>query len=311
MTHPTPLTAQQVAVLRAGATRAMAQQAGITPDKVRGPLVERAFRGVYTLPDPKWATRVRAALLAAGDPSFACESTGLRLLGRVVPSRLDGDAIHVWVPAAQVGPRMPGIRVHRSQRQCDPITYAGVGCLHPVECWLQLAARASVRDLVVMADGLMTRSNPVTTLTELSALVNGSHRRPGLRKARVAVGLARERTDSPMETLTRLALVEAGLPCPEVNAPALDGSGLPLYWIDMAYTDRRIGIEYDGRDHGLSRDQMEWDATRRRWLQDHGWYHIPVTAADARAGFRGVVSSVRAALAHRPPHPQPPVSALS
>jgi very-short-patch-repair endonuclease len=85
-----------------------------------------------------------------------------------------------------------------------------------------------------------------------------------------------------------------------VNFPILDDTGWPIYWLDLAYPDLRLAIEYDGRGHVGDHQQMEWDATRRRHLEDRGWRIITVTAADAREGFRSLVASVRTQLATRP-----------
>jgi hypothetical protein len=236
-------------------------------------------------------------LAVAGPPVLLCDVSGLAWQGVDIPYGLSRDqVVHLWRPLEVVGPRMPGIRVHRTQRQCPVVTHRDLDCLHPVECWLQVAARACLTDLVVVADGLVRRQGPVSSLAEMAQILQASHRRPGLAKARSALGLACENTDSIMETLTRLALVRAGLPCPVVNHPVLDSGGLVTFWLDMAYPDHLVAVEYDGRVHVGDHQQMEWDAYRRRWLGDRGWRILSATAADARNGFQGIVDSVRALL---------------
>jgi hypothetical protein len=280
-------------------TVAEALAAGITPSQLRSRGVRPVFRGVMTVADDPDSLLVRAlaAVRLAGPHALVCAETALELWGVPMPDTTAGRMIHVWVPAAQVGPRVTGICVHRSRLQDPPKVIdaeTGLTAVPPCECWLQAAATASVRDLVIMADGLMRFERPVAFAFELDDAVRLSHRRPGLARARRALGLAREGTDSPAETLVRLALVEAGLPSPEVNYPIRASSGRTLYRLDMAYPDDLVAVEYDGAVHVADATQMRRDQTRRRHLEDLGWRIVTATAVDL-PDPAGLIASVRRA----------------
>jgi len=278
-------------------TRAEALAAGLTLGQLRGSAVRRVYRGVFTTADDpaSLAIRARAAVKLAGPDALVCHTTGLALLGVELPDPRATGIVHLHVPGPR--PRLPGITVHRD-RLVYPAkrTPAGVGTVSPAECWLQCARSLPVRDLVVLADGLMRRQDPILFRGDLEGALVLADGRRGVRRARQAFALAREGTDSPMETLVRLALVGAGLPCPLVNHPLVRPGRAEPYFLDMAYPDALVAIEHDGAYHGTP-EQMRRDQTRRRWIEDRGWRLITATAADL-PDFTGVVASVRLAL-HR------------
>jgi hypothetical protein len=72
--------------------------------------------------------------------------------------------------------------------------------------------------------------------------------------ARTAVGLIRERVDSPRETWLRLSLVLAGLPTPECNLIIRDDRG-PIGRVDLVYLAYQLVIEYEGDQHRTDRGQ--------------------------------------------------------
>jgi len=282
---------------------------GFTSKQLRGPRVTRLLRGTFATatPDDLLEAFARAALLVAGPESSLCEVTALRMAGVDVPARFSrsDEPIHLHLPIADRGPQRTGVQTHHTQRQLPINTVAGHPALHLAECWLQLAARATVLELVVVGDGLMRRPRPprhqpflVEPIT-LSQAVAQSHRRPGIRTAREAVALVRPGTDSPMESVTRFRLVRAGLPQPYVNYPILDATGWPVYFLDLAYPEQQVAVEYDGAIHVADTIRMQDDAHRRRRLEDDGWRLITATARDLPDGMATIAASVRAALASR------------
>jgi very-short-patch-repair endonuclease len=73
-----------------------------------------------------------------------------------------------------------------------------------------------------------------------------------------------------METRLRLVLVLRGLPRPEAQYPVPDDRGRRAVWLDLAYPEQRIGIEYEGADH-CRPERVLRDAGRYTWLVDEGW----------------------------------------
>jgi len=97
--------------------------------------------------------------------------------------------------------------------------------------------------------------------------------------ARAAARYVRARVRSPMESRTRMLLVLAGLPEPEVNALVRAGNG-SMREHDLLYRAARTVIEYDGRQH--ARDTRQWriDLQRREDVDDDGWRVLVLTAED-------------------------------
>jgi very-short-patch-repair endonuclease len=60
-----------------------------------------------------------------------------------------------------------------------------------------------------------------------------------------------------------------------------------------------VAVEYDGAIHVGDQRRLEYDARRRRQLEDLGWRVITVTRADLITNPAGVVQSIRQALADR------------
>ena len=112
-----------------------------------------------------------------------------------------------------------------------------------------------------------------------------------MRLAREALHLVRVGADSPPETELRLALIEAGLPEPELQVPG-DPQDRFARIVDLGYRAWRLALQYDG-EHHRSREQQARDARRDGWLQDHGWRSLRLTADDRLTGFARAIESVR------------------
>jgi hypothetical protein len=119
--------------------------------------------------------------------------------------------------------------------------------------------------------------------------------RPGIRRARRVVELVRVGSESPMESLLRLAILAHGLAEPIVNGPAYDLDSGWLARVDLSYPDYRVAIEYQGDQHRTDVHQWRSDITRTRALQTAGWTVILATADDITAPA-GLIATIREAL---------------
>jgi len=258
----------------------------------------RVTRGIYAKDPTDLRFRIHAALIAGGSDSTICGLTALQWAKVDLPSRLARDT-RTWirVPADQHWPCRNEIRLVRP-REPPPTTWIRqIPCVHLPYCWLQLAPECSVDELVELADAMTCRQHPVTTLQLLEEATAGMPGSRVITRARTALGLARPGTDSIPETDLRLLLVRAGLPCPVVNLEIRDEYGRTLFWLDLAYEEAKLAIEYDGAIHVGDRTHMERDATRRRILEDQGWRIITVTSSDLVKNPLAIIESVRRALA--------------
>ncbi len=216
--------------------------------------------------------------------AFASHVTAARLYGMPVPPGADE---HVTVPAA-IGRRrrsslhgLGGIVCHVDSGAGERMAVRqGVPVSDPARMFTELAGLLDLIDLVVVGDTLVRRR--LSTVAELRDAATTSPGHSG-RRAQSAAALVRERVDSPMETRTRLLLLFAGLPEPEVNRIVRDSDGTPLRRYDLSWPAARVVVEYDGRHHAERVDQWESDLDRREAVDNSGWRVLVFTSRDIYA----------------------------
>jgi very-short-patch-repair endonuclease len=84
-----------------------------------------------------------------------------------------------------------------------------------------------------------------------------------------------------MESEARLAMIDGGLPIPELQYEVTDGNG-QLRRLDFAWPDQRVAVEYDGVDWHSGADAMRRDRERAAALLDVGWTVIAIVFEDVR-----------------------------
>jgi hypothetical protein len=202
----------------------------------------------------------------------------------------------------------PGVLTRR--RDIDPdhiVNRRGLRCTSPIRTLWDLCSPSSgltLEDLVVIADSLMPQewvegfglAEVRVGRSDLTAVLEQIGRFRGVRRAREVVALMREAVGSPQETRTRLALVDAGLPEPEVAVLLKDDRGRAGPTVDLAYRQWKIVIQYEGKHH-RTKEQQERDVARDRWCELHGWRVVKVTAADLRNGLENVLPMIHARIA--------------
>ncbi|WP_235201303.1 endonuclease domain-containing protein [Microbacterium sp. CH12i] len=125
---------------------------------------------------------------------------------------------------------------------------------------------------------------------------------PGCGTIRTALPFVRERVESPKETETRLAIVDAGLPEPSVQHEVFEHGRL-IARVDLAYPALKIAIEYEGDGHRTNKKQWRIDIQRQRDLEARGWIVIRLTERDLHAGAKSLVASIRSAIATQSARP--------
>lgn len=300
--HPTSRPVPREVAGRAF-TRAEGRAAGMTDWDLDGGSLRRPTHGVLSAqPAPTVgdvAARCRELLPVLPPGTVFSHATALDLLGIDRPRGLLGpDDIHVQVPPGTRTLRRLGVRSHTRSVQLETVVLcAGLRVLSPDQLWTRLAGELAMNELVVLGDGMLRRQRVLTSPAELGRAVD---RLPagtrGSRRLRLALPQVRPGTDSCQETRLRLALVDAGLPCPEVNQPVRDASGRFVALPDLSYPGHRVAIEYDGEVHRTDARTWRRDIARRQALEHHGWRSITCTADDVRSPERSV-AWIRAALA--------------
>lgn len=155
-------------------------------------------------------------------------------------------------------------------------------CTTPVCTWAHYANTLTLGELIVLAESMMRRDKRLkrADISDFLRYLQQARQFSGIRKCRLALRVVQENTDSSMETRTRLVLMRYGLPAPVVNYELhVRGRVRPLF-IDMAYPELKIAIEYDGNHHRFSSAQVLVDDKRREMIEDDGWLYIKVTFVD-------------------------------
>lgn len=170
-------------------------------------------------------------------------------------------------------------------------TYLGLKMSHPYVVLL-VASILPHDEVVIAIDSLVRRDPPVRGVTleaiRIAADTYGS--RWGSSALRKALRDAQPNTDSPGETRTRLLLGRAGFPQPAINHPVVDPDTGQMRYLDLAYPEHRIGVEYDGDYHRLTKKQWRSDQARKDSLASVGWELRTLTGEDIKHPKRALAA---------------------
>jgi very-short-patch-repair endonuclease len=189
----------------------------------------------------------------------------------------------------------PGLEVsHRSVGPGELVQVDGILVTSPLRTAFDLARRGTLVERVVAVDALANAHDFAPDLLLLLGARNLGAR--GNLDLADVLTLADRRAASPMETRLRLVLVLGGLPRPQAQWPVQDEHARTVRWLDLAYPDARIGVEYDGAVH-TGPEAVLRDIARHTALLDQGWQVFRYTKHDVRDRPELIVAQVGRALA--------------
>ncbi|MFF5261927.1 hypothetical protein ACFY4C_23570 [Actinomadura viridis] len=278
-----------------------AHRLGVSTGQLRSKQFRHMLYDVYAwagLPD-SMELRCDAAALVLPESAVFCGVTAARLYGIPVP---DGDQrIHVAVPStSSTVPRVKPLKIHSYSIPHDHVgTFKGHRLVGPARLFLELAAALPRIDLIVAGDHMLRHR--LTTERRISDFIGLCRRRRGVRKAKDALPLLEERSDSPPETRLRMLIVDAGLPRPVANQDVFNDWGLWLARPDLSYPGLKIAIEYEGAHHQEDYTQYASDIERDGRLLDHGWIVIRVNKEGLFRTPTTVINRIKKARASRLP----------
>lgn len=231
---------------------------------------------------------LRAIALAAqrlvGGAAVVSDETAAELFGFRLPRRLTregGAPIHLRVEEGSAPRSTPLLTVHR-RSPAPTIRHHGVTMSHPAVAMQEIAPRLSLQQLVAAVDSLVAdrygtvRRIPLVQVRALADVATGR----GANRLRAAVNRARERVWSVRETEMRLMLLDRGWPEPDLNRELVDPATGIVYYIDLAYPQEQVAIEYDGADHLIDPERVKRDQRKNLVLHAQGWTVIRVYADD-------------------------------
>lgn len=288
-------------------TVAEALRQGVSPRRLRHGSLLGLGRGIRSgIPTADVPLEIRARpFVEVNKGCAASHLTAAELLN--LPRRTQKEPtqmFHIIRPEGAAHLNRPHVIVHRMKLYEDEVTTLnGIRLTTPERTWLDLAETLSMDELVVAGDSCVRmprpeferRDKPLCTLADLQRMIDRHKGKRGLRKAKEAIRLIRVGSDSPQETLLRLAIVRAGLPEPELNAPAPSSdSGRPLQ-PDLSYREFRIGVEYEGEGHS-EETQIVRDIARSERYLELGWTEVRISKRHMVNDAKPAVSKVRTAL---------------
>ncbi len=276
--------------------------------------LRRPFRGVYcpsSLPDTL-DVRAQCAALVLPPHVVVVDRTAAWLHGVDCLRYAEKCTIPKPEVASTKGCAGKGQGLYNGQRALLPdeiMRVHGVPVTTPVRTAIDLAClRGGPRGLAAV-EAIM-RSCGVTT-TDLISQLSRHRGRRGVIQARSLVAVASSESESPGESWTKWFILDAGHPMPKQQWEVeLEGWGVAF--LDFAYPELMIVVEYDGREfHGPK--QRERDRARRKALRDAGWKVIVVRAEDLEPRARemwlgelGTTIAARAPLYRRTFPPKQP-----
>jgi hypothetical protein len=199
--------------------------------------LSRVRRGLYARPEAHAAIPAAAARLdAVASHATAAAVWRIPTLGKPDPQ------IHLTRPRRKQGTLRdyPDVVVHHASVPADHIAvHDGVPLTIPARTVLDIARSQPFRAGVVAADAALRLR--LCTSEELLAVLATCRGWPGTRQARRVVAFADARSASPLESISRVAFHEYGLPQPILQA-LIGGYELA----DFLWSEYRVIGEADG-----------------------------------------------------------------
>ena len=238
----------------------------------------------------------QAAILAtSGEPASACLGSAAIAHGF---ARLGQPARRIRLYRAKGGPwRDDQVAVLTCGLPPAHVTdMDGLSVTTGARTVVDLARWVSFRGGVVIADSALRKG---VARREMEQVTRDCVRWPGIRKAREVIKFADERAASPLESVSRVAFHELGLPAPELQVTLVwDDYGNPKFIVDFFWEDFGVIGEADGllkyddeerlslRAEKLRQEELEaMGFIVVRWTWDDIWRRPEWVATRIRAAF--------------------------
>lgn len=286
-------------------TLAQAQAQGVPRGRLLRADVERVSRSLYRPIGWDFDLESAARALSAATPgAWISHVTAARLRCSCLPPWLaDSTELHLSKPRSVPGARRKGVIGHRviaAENEVESVD--GIRISTRPRTWLDMARLLPLNDLVCMGDELIRvprqalegRDTPFATLEELRALVERHPNLQGVVRARQALELMRVGADSAPESLLRLAMLDAGIPEPELQLNLRSDDPFSPS-ADLGFRQRRVAIQYDGAHH-LAEAQTLSDRRRNKAFETAGWTVLVFRKDDLADGFELATKKIKKAL---------------
>jgi uncharacterized protein DUF559 len=277
-------------------TRSLARASGLSDRDLRHPGVERMSRDTY-LPralSGDLHARMAAVLLNSPPGAVVSHRSAAVMWGLAIPLQPAETRIHLTVPTGAAVRNRADRCFHRTPSLPEDTTRCqGLLVTTPARTWRDLAAVLAAPALLAVTDQLLQE---LSTRAELAEQLSRRASGRGSARARAVLPLGNELSGSPMESVLRWLMHDAGIPEPVLQHVVTDPGGRFLGRVDFAWPARTVLVEFDGDLH-RERGVFVNDVRRQNALIAAGWTVLRFTSADVLGRPEEVVAAVRAATA--------------
>lgn len=163
--------------------------------------------------------------------------------------------------------RARGADVHRARLAAEDVDMVnGVPVTNVARTVVDLARSASLHDAVVAGDAALNLR--LASPCDIARTADSCRGWPGIKRARRALRLLDGRAESPLESVSRVAVVRLNLPAPELQAVIRTESGWVLGRTDFYWDDTGVAGEADGRSKYTDRAVLNLEKDRQENLED-------------------------------------------
>ena len=118
-------------------------------------------------------------------------------------------------------------------------------------------------------------------LGDLASAVDRAYGKRGLAEVRRILPFVTGLAESPMESLARQLIIDAGWTQVQPQVELLLPGGRRR--LDLAFPQARVGVEYDGEKFHTGDRALQRDRDRHNQIACAGWVLLHLTAADIRS----------------------------
>ncbi|HET7802123.1 MAG TPA: hypothetical protein VFL38_16995 [Humibacillus xanthopallidus] len=258
---------------------------GVTPRRLRAQDLWTPTPGVRSVEIPLTLLERACAFAVAAPNDFAfARATAARLHGMPLPQCLEEDpSIHIVTRTADNRVRRGEVVGHRGLETRRVVEIAGLPVVSPADTWVDLGdyvgpgRPVGLDDIIAAGDAA---ANLERSVDSLAAALRRRVRPRGKVTLDYALPLVRMGSRSAMETRSRLMVVRAGLPEPEMNLELYSPSGDWLGMGDLGWKEERVVGEYQGVEFHSRETDRRKNEVRRERIEDGDWRYLEIVSAD-------------------------------
>lgn len=239
--------------------------------------------------------QVAAALSVTGSRAVGSHHSAAAVHGLSLPGRLPPGRVELTRAPQDRGSRSrrPRILMHVADLPPDHVlAYRGVPFTSVARTVIDLARTLPFAEGVAVADSALRAEK--TSKSQLDAVIASCARWPGLQRARRVVAFSDPRAESVLESISRAAFQEFGLPAPDLQVWVGD-DGEVIGRVDFLWRQHRTIAEADGVVKYAQPNRALAQLHRDARLRAAGYQVVHFTWAEITRVPGQVVSSVRAA----------------